>query len=84
MSTNSPVILITGASSGIGAATARLFASQGYRVTLAARRIERLEMLAQEIGSDGGEALPVATNVTELEGIQKLVQITLDRFGVLG
>jgi short-subunit dehydrogenase len=81
MFANSPVILITGASSGIGASTARLFASQGYRVVLAARRIERLEMLAQEIGSNGGEALPVATDMTELKDIRNLVQITLDRFG---
>lgn len=80
MSTSSPVILITGASSGIGAATARLFASQGFRVTLAARRIERLETLAEEIGSEGGEALPVATDVTNLEDIHNLVQAALDRF----
>ena len=52
----SPVILITGASSGIGAATASLFASQGYRVVLAARRIERLEELAAEIRQGGGRA----------------------------
>ncbi|HUV92105.1 MAG TPA: SDR family NAD(P)-dependent oxidoreductase, partial [Anaerolineales bacterium] len=45
----SAVILITGASSGIGAATARLFAKEGYRVVLAARRISRIEDLAEEI-----------------------------------
>jgi len=46
---SSPVIIITGASSGIGAATARLFADEGYRVVFAARRMERLESLVAEI-----------------------------------
>ena len=78
---SSPVIVITGASSGIGAATARVFASQGYRVALAARRLERLEALAQDIESAGGAALPVATDVTNLEDIHNLVQTTLDEFG---
>lgn len=78
---SSPAIVITGASSGIGAATARVFASQGYCVTLAARRLERLEVLAQEIESAGGVALPVATDVTNLNDIQNLVQTTLDEFG---
>jgi NADP-dependent 3-hydroxy acid dehydrogenase YdfG len=77
----SPTIIITGASSGIGAATARVFADQGYCVALAARRLERLEALAQEIESADGKALPVATDVTRLDDIQNLVQATLDRFG---
>lgn len=81
MTTKSPVIIVTGASSGIGAATARLFAYQGFRVTMAARRIGHLEALGEEIGSEGGEALPVATDVTNLGDIQNLVQTTLDEFG---
>ena len=81
MPDNSRVILITGASSGIGAATARLFASKGFHVAMAARRIERLESLAKEIDLDGGEALPVATDVTKPDDIQNLVQVTLDRYG---
>jgi NADP-dependent 3-hydroxy acid dehydrogenase YdfG len=76
-----PVILVTGASSGIGEATARLFGGQGYRVVLAARRLDRLEALAGEIGSAGGQALPVAADVTRLEDIQNLVACALERFG---
>jgi NADP-dependent 3-hydroxy acid dehydrogenase YdfG len=78
---SSPVILVTGASSGIGAATARLFAQKGYRVSLAARRIERLQSLADEIQSLGGQALPVATDVSCLEDVKNVVQATLERFG---
>jgi len=64
---STPVILITGASSGIGAATARLFAQNGYRAVLAARRMERLQSLADEIGAAGGEAWPVAADLGKLE-----------------
>ncbi len=77
----SPVIIITGASSGIGAATARLFGKEGYRVVLAARRAERLQPLAQEIRDAGGEALPVRVDTTRLDQIQNLVTTTLDEFG---
>lgn len=77
----SPVILITGASSGIGAATARLFGREGYRVALAARRSDRLESLVREIESGGGQALAVTADLTRLEDIQNLVKATQDRFG---
>lgn len=77
----SPVILITGASSGIGAATARLFPQKGYRVVLAARRVERLQSLAEEIRSGGGEALPVPTDVTQLDEIERLVSTTILEYG---
>lgn len=79
--TNPPVIVISGASSGIGAATARLFGKEGYRVVLAARRLERLESLADEIRSDGGQALAVATDITKLEDIRTLVETSLDHYG---
>ena len=77
----SPVIIITGASSGIGAATARLFGREGYRVVITARRAERLQSLAQEIRSAGGEALPVRADITRLDQIKNLVTAALDEFG---
>jgi short-subunit dehydrogenase len=79
--TISPVILITGASSGIGEASARLFAQKGYRVVLAARRMERLQSLAEEIQSAGGEALPVATDVTQLDQLENLVSTAIQEYG---
>lgn len=79
--TDQPVILISGASSGIGAACARLFASHGYRLSLAARRTERLEILAKEIQQVGGEVLTVTADVSNLDEIHRLVEVTLERFG---
>lgn len=78
---NTPVILVTGASSGIGAATARLFAKRGYRVVLAARRFERLQNLADEIAAGGGSALPFAIDLCHQEEIEALVEATLERYG---
>ncbi len=75
------VALITGASSGIGEAVARLFAREGCRVVLAARRIERLQQLANEINDSGGEALPVAMDVTQPEQIDASVRAALDAYG---
>ena len=76
-----PVIIITGASSGIGEATARLFASKGYRVVLAARRIDRLNDLAQEIRSKEGRALVVVMDITKNDQIEYLVSQTIAYFG---
>ena len=75
------VIIITGASSGIGEAAARLFALEGYRVVLAARRMERLEALAGDIRAMGGEAMAVQTDVGSLESIQTMVQTVIDAYG---
>jgi hypothetical protein len=75
-----PVVLITGASSGIGAAVARRFAQAGYRQVLAARRMDRLEALAQEIHAQGGEALPVAADISRLEDIQRLTLAALEQY----
>ena len=76
-----PVIIITGASSGIGEATARLFASSGYRVVLAARRIEQLNDLAKDIQSTSGQALVVVTDITKPDQIENLVSQTLEHYG---
>ena len=75
------IAIITGASSGIGEATARLLAQKGATVVLAARRKERLDALKASIESDGGTALAVATDVTDREGVQALAQSTLDAYG---
>ncbi len=75
-----PVIVITGASSGIGAATARAASAAGYRVVLAARRFVPLGGLARELGGPE-RALAVACDVTEWDDQQRLVAEALERFG---
>ncbi len=74
-----PVLLITGASSGIGAATARA-ASSRYRLVLAARRLEELQALAEELGGEK-RAIAVRCDVTEWDEVQALAATALERFG---
>lgn len=77
------VVIVTGASSGIGEATARQFAREGAKVVLAARRVDRLQALAQEIAamSTGAEAFVVQADLSRLEDIQTLIKQTLDKYG---
>lgn len=76
------VVLITGASSGFGADIARLFArEEGCIVILAARRMDRLNALAEEIRTSGGEALPLQLDVVEQSQITNLVQTVLEKYG---
>ena len=75
------VIVITGASSGIGRAAARLFASYGAKLALAARSIEKLETLAGEITSDRSSVLCVKTDVSVEEDCRRLIEETVAGFG---
>lgn len=76
-----PVVVVTGASGGIGEATARLFAGKGWAVVLAARSGEKVRRVAREIEAGGSPALAVETDVTNWAEVAALVERTLDRFG---
>ncbi|MEM6595579.1 MAG: SDR family oxidoreductase [Pseudomonadota bacterium] len=76
-------VLITGASRGIGEATARYFASQGAQVMLAARSVKQIEQIAQEITHHGGIAKATACDVAWAHEVQSAVQATVDAFGKL-
>lgn len=75
------VIIITGASSGIGLATARLFAGMGAKLSLAARSIDRLESLASELTDDRSRILCIRTDVSVEEDCRRLIEETVRRFG---
>ncbi len=77
------IIAITGASSGIGAATARELARRGAAVVLGARRTDRLELMVAEIRAEGGRAEMLSVDVTEKADLQELVTAAVDRFGRL-
>ncbi|MGN7410598.1 SDR family oxidoreductase [Sporosarcina sp. SAFN-010] len=78
---NGKVVVITGASSGIGETTARLLASLGAHVVIGARRVERLEALASDIHADGGSVVVQRLDVTELEQMQAIIEVAQSRFG---
>jgi len=78
-----PVVIVTGASSGIGRALALRLADQGASLALAARSAERLAALAEECIQRGGKAVPVPTDVSEEEQCQELVERTVHEYGQL-
>ena len=75
------VVVITGASSGLGEATARLLSAEGATVVLGARRADRIQKLAQELIARGGQALAVVTDVTDRYQVKKLVDTTVQNYG---
>lgn len=77
------VAIITGASSGIGYATAQLFAQQGAAVVLAARRQAELDQLVAEIRAQGGQAVALAGDVGHEVFAQQLVELAIQQFGRL-
>lgn len=77
----SKVVVITGASSGIGEATARLLAKQGNKVVLGARREEKLKKIVSEINADGGEAVYRLVDVTSVNEQEALAQKAMETYG---
>jgi NADP-dependent 3-hydroxy acid dehydrogenase YdfG len=77
------VALVTGASSGIGEATALALAARGAKVAIAARRRERLEKLAEDVRAQGGEALPLVTDAAKETDLRAMVDGVEKRFGRL-
>jgi NADP-dependent 3-hydroxy acid dehydrogenase YdfG len=75
------VVVITGASSGLGEATARLLSAQGATVVLGARRAERIQSLAEELTRSGGKALAIVTDVTDSEQVKRLVEAAVETYG---
>lgn len=73
------VVMITGASSGIGEATARMLVLNGAKVVLCARNQSKLEKMAEELGND--HVIYLASDVTNLDSLKKLVQMAKDKFG---
>ncbi len=83
METQSKVALITGASSGIGAGTAKVLAANGFKVGIAARRIDKLNELKNEITASGGEALPIQMDVTDPESVKRGVEELAAVYGTI-
>jgi NADP-dependent 3-hydroxy acid dehydrogenase YdfG len=75
------VVVITGASSGLGEATARLLSAHGASVVLGARRVDRLQALADELTGSGGKALAVTTDVTDCDQVKRLVDSAVQAYG---
>ena len=75
------VVVITGASSGLGEATARLLSSQSASVVLGARRVNRIQSLADELTGSGGKAIAVPTDVTHYDQVKRLVDTAVQAYG---
>jgi NADP-dependent 3-hydroxy acid dehydrogenase YdfG len=75
------VVVITGASSGLGEAAARLLSAEGASVVLGARRVDRLKSLADELIGSGGKALAVMTDVTHCDQVKRLVDAAVEAYG---
>jgi NADP-dependent 3-hydroxy acid dehydrogenase YdfG len=75
------VVVITGASSGLGEATARLLSAQGGSVVLGARRVDRIQSLADELTRNGGKALAIPTDVTHFDQVKRLVDAAVQTYG---
>lgn len=78
---NGKIVVVTGASSGLGEATARLLSAQGATVVLGARRAVRLQALANEIEARGGKALALETDVTRREQVKALADSAVHKYG---
>lgn len=75
------VVVITGASSGLGEATARLLSAEGATVVLGARRADRLKALADELTAHGGQAIAMTTDVADRNQVKKLADAAVEKFG---
>ncbi len=75
------VAIVTGGNSGVGAVTAELFAKEGAKVVISARRLPQLEEVAEKIRANGGEVLAVPTDVSKVEDVENLVNKTVEAFG---
>ncbi len=75
------VAIITGANSGVGAATAVKFASEGAKVVITARREGPLEEVAAKIRNAGGDVLPIASDISKVDDAKKVVAMTLEKYG---
>src|SRR2546425_6616016 len=75
------VVVITGASSGIGESTAKLLAERGAKVVLGARRSNRIDAVVQQISASGGKAIGFATDVTKRSEVEALIHRAVDGFG---